>query len=77
VFLIWIPIDFEIYTITHCVYFKVDRNPNEKHFRDWSYTLSEPILIDNGLTDSIVDAEFVLTRCYNDKRNHFDGEKFW
>ncbi|CAF1193279.1 unnamed protein product [Adineta steineri] len=62
--------------ITHCVYLKVDRNPEEKHFRDWSYTLSEPILIINGRTESILDADFVLTRCYNNRKEYFHGEYF-
>ncbi len=64
-------------SITHCVYLKVDRNPEEKFFRDWSYTLSEPILIVNGYTDPILDADFVLTRCYNDRTGYFDGNQFW
>ncbi|UJR09783.1 hypothetical protein I4U23_014010 [Adineta vaga] len=63
-------------SITHCVYLKVDRNPEEKSFRDWSYTLSEPILITNGQTNSILDADFVLTRCYNDRTNYFDSNHF-
>jgi len=63
--------------ITHCVYFKINRNPEEKYFRDWSYSLSEPILILNGRTHPIVDADFVLTRCYRDRRGFFYGEKFW
>ena len=63
--------------VTHCVYLKVDRNPDEKLFRDWSYTLSEPILISNGLTESIDDTDFVLTRCYNDSTIHFTGTTFW
>jgi len=64
-------------SITHCVYLKVDRNPEEKHFHDWSYTLSEPILIINGSTSPILDADFVLTRCYNDRTSYFNGEYFW
>ncbi len=64
-------------SITHCIYLKVGRNPEEKFFRDWSYTLSEPILIINGLTDPILDADFVLTRCYNNRTGYFDGMKFW
>lgn len=64
-------------SITHCVYLKVDRNPEEKEFRDWSYTLSDPILIINGSTKPILDADFVLTRCYNDRKNYFNGENFW
>jgi hypothetical protein len=64
-------------TITHCVYLKVGRNSEEKFFRDWSYTLSEPILIVNGHTDPILDADFVLTRCYNDRRGYFNGTIFW
>ena len=64
-------------SITHCVYLKVGRNPEEKFFRDWSYTLSEPILIINGLTDPILDTDFVLTRCYNNKRGYFNGAQFW
>jgi hypothetical protein len=63
--------------ITHCVYFKINRNPEEKHFRDWSYTLSEPILIENGRTEPILDADFVLTRCYRDRQGFFHDEKFW
>ncbi len=63
-------------SITHCVYLKVGRNPEEKYFRDWSYTLSEPILIVK-YTDPILDADFVLTRCYNDRTVNFDGNKFW
>ncbi len=63
-------------SITHCVYLKVGRNPEEKYFRDWSYTLSEPILIVK-YTDPILDADFVLTRCYNDRTVNFDGDKFW
>lgn len=63
--------------ITHCVYFKVGRDPEEKSFRDWSYTLSEPILITNGRTESILDADFVLTRCYNDRTAYFNGAVFW
>jgi hypothetical protein len=64
-------------SITHCVYFKINRNPEEKYFRDWSYSLSEPILIRNGRTDPILDADFVLTRCYKDRRGFFHNEKFW
>jgi hypothetical protein len=64
-------------SVTHCVYLKVDRNPEEKYFRDWSYTLSEPILIGNGYTKPILDADFVVTRCYNDRKAHFDGTTFW
>jgi hypothetical protein len=64
-------------SITHCVYLKVGRNPEEKFFRDWSYTLSEPILIVNGYTEPILDADFVLTRCYNDRTGYFDGNNFW
>ncbi|CAF0825370.1 unnamed protein product [Rotaria sordida] len=63
-------------SITHCVYLKVGRNPEEKFFRDWSYTLSEPILIVNGYTDPILDADFVLTRCYNDRTRYFNGTTF-
>ncbi|CAF0937954.1 unnamed protein product [Adineta ricciae] len=63
-------------SITHCVYFKVDRDPEEKSFRDWSYTLSKPILITNGHTQPILDADFVLTRCYNNRTKYFKGEIF-
>ncbi|CAF0947831.1 unnamed protein product [Rotaria sp. Silwood1] len=63
-------------SITHCVYLKVGRNPEEKLFRDWSYTLSEPILIVNGYTNPILDADFVLTRCYNDRTRYFHANKF-
>lgn len=63
--------------ITHCVYLKVGRNPEEKAFRDWSYTLSEPILITNGQTEPILDADFVVTRCYNDTTRYFNGTNFW
>jgi hypothetical protein len=63
--------------ITHCVYLKIDRNPEEKYFHDSSYTLSEPILIINGSTKPILDVDFVLTRCYNDRTGYFDGEYFW
>ncbi|CAF1616477.1 unnamed protein product, partial [Adineta ricciae] len=63
-------------SITHCVYLKVGRNSEEKLFRDWSYTLSEPMLITNGCTGSITDVDFVLTRCYNDRKEHFDGNIF-
>ncbi|CAF1008050.1 unnamed protein product [Adineta steineri] len=63
-------------SITHCVYLKVGRNSEEKFFRDWSYTLSEPILIVNGRTDSITDVDFVLTRCYNDRQGYFNGTEF-
>ncbi|CAF3697455.1 unnamed protein product [Rotaria sp. Silwood1] len=63
-------------SITHCIYLKIDRNPNEKYFRDWSYTLSEPILIINGSTNSILDVDFVLTRCYNNRTGFFNGENF-
>jgi len=64
-------------SITHCVYFKINRNPEEKYFRDWTYSLSEPILIINEQTNPILDADFVLTRCYNDRTGFFNGEKFW
>ena len=64
-------------SITHCVYLKVGRNPEERQFRDWSYTLSQPILIVNGSTKPILDADFVLTRCYNSRFGHFDGDKYW
>lgn len=64
-------------SITHCIYLKVGRNPEEKFFRDWSYTLSEPILIINGQTKPILDADFVLTRCYNSRLGYFDGDQFW
>ena len=64
-------------SVTHCLYMKVDRNPEAKLFRDWSYTLSEPILITNGRSEAIRDADFVLTRCFNDRRRHFNGEHFW
>ncbi len=64
-------------SITHCVYLKVGRNPEEKYFRDWSYTLSEPILILNDQIYSILDADFVLTRCYNNRKGYFDGNQFW
>ncbi|CAM4829261.1 unnamed protein product [Rotaria magnacalcarata] len=63
-------------SITHCMYLKIDRNPEEKYFRDWSYTLSEPILITNGSTDAILDVDFVLTRCFNNRTGYFNGEKF-
>ncbi|UJR36311.1 hypothetical protein I4U23_029039 [Adineta vaga] len=62
--------------ITHCVYLKVGRNSEEKFFRDWSYTLSEPILIMNGYTGPIIDADFVLTRCYNNQKEHSNGSLF-
>lgn len=64
-------------SITHCVYLKVDRNPDEKHFRDWSYTLSEPMLISDGYTEPILDVDFVLTRCYNSQKGFFNGDVFW
>ncbi len=64
-------------SITHCVYLKIDRNPEEKYFRDWTYSLSEPILIQNGSTTPILDVDFVLTRCYNDRTGFFIGESFW
>ena len=64
-------------SITHCLYLKIGRNPDEKQFRDWSYSLSLPILIENQLTDPILDADFVLTRCYKDRAGFFDGKKFW
>jgi len=64
-------------SITHCVYLKINRNPEEKYFRDWSYSLSEPILIINGQTNPILDVDFVLTRCYNNRTGFFNGEKFW
>jgi hypothetical protein len=64
-------------SITHCVYMKISRNIEEKLFRDWTYSLSEPILILNGSTDSILDADFVLTRCYNNRSGFFNGEIFW
>ena len=64
-------------SITYCVYLKVNRNPEEKSFRDWSYTLSEPILIVNGYTNPILDTDFVLTRCYNETKNHFNETEFW
>jgi len=63
-------------SVTHCVYLKVGRNPEEKYFRDWSYTLSQPILID-GYTEPILDADFVVTRCYNTRTGYFNGNKFW
>lgn len=63
--------------VTHCVYLKVGRNVEEKLFRDWSYTLSEPVLINDGRSDAIIDADFVLTRCYNDRARHFTGKHFW
>ena len=61
-------------SISHCVYLKIDRNPEEKYFRDWSYTLSKPVLIVGGRTAPILDADFVLTRCYGD---HSHPRKFW
>jgi len=64
-------------SITHCIYLKIDRNIEEKYFRDWTYSLSEPILIINGKTNPILDTDFVLTRCYNDRTGYFIGEKFW
>lgn len=65
-------------SITHCVYMKVDRNPEEKFFRDWSYTLSKAILLEVGqTTEPILDADFVLTRCYNNRSGFFDGNTFW
>ena len=64
-------------TITYCVYLKIGRNPEQKLFRDWSYTLTEPLLMVDGQTNPIDDADFVLTRCYNDRSNHFDGDSFW
>jgi len=63
--------------ITHCIYLKINRNPNEKYFRDWSYTLSDAILIDNGLSRPIDDADFVLTRCFNNRKGFFQGDQFW
>ncbi|CAF4227993.1 unnamed protein product, partial [Rotaria sp. Silwood2] len=63
-------------SITHCIYLKINRNPEEKYFRDWSYTLSEPILIINGNTNPILDVDFVLTRCYNNRTGFFHGEYF-
>lgn len=65
-------------SITHCIYMKIDRNPEEKFFRDWSYTLSKPILLEIGqTTPSILDADFVLTRCYNNRSGFFEGNTFW
>ena len=64
-------------SITHCTFARVDRNPEEKLFRDWSYTVSEARLIENGRTAPILDADFVLTRCYNDRTGFFDDGKFW
>jgi hypothetical protein len=64
-------------SITHCVYMKVYRNFTEEHFRDWTYSLSEPILIIDGSTKPILDADFVLTRCHNDRTIFFAGETFW
>ncbi|CAF1200960.1 unnamed protein product [Didymodactylos carnosus] len=59
--------------ITHCVYYKIGRNPDEVHFRDYSYTLSKPILIQSGVTNEVQDADYVLTRCYNDPTILFNG----
>ncbi|CAF4961018.1 unnamed protein product, partial [Rotaria socialis] len=64
-------------SITHCVYLKIGRNPEEKYFRDWSYTLSDPILIVNGQTEPIVDTDFVVARCYNDTTKYFNQGTFW
>lgn len=65
-------------SITHCIYMKIDRNPEEKSFRDWSYTLSNGILMEVGqTTEPILDADFVLTRCYNNRSSFFVGGKFW
>ena len=64
-------------SITHCVYLKIDRNPEEKYFRDWTYSLSEPILIRQGVSEPILDADFVLTRCYKERTGFFQGENFW
>ncbi|CAM4906778.1 unnamed protein product [Rotaria socialis] len=63
-------------SITHCVYLKIGRNPEEKYFRDWSYTLSDPILIVNGQTEPIVDTDFVVARCYNDTTKYFNQGTF-
>ena len=60
-------------SINHCLYFKIDRNSEEKSFRDWSYSLSEPILIENGHTEPILDADFILTRCYKDRAVFFSS----
>lgn len=64
-------------SITHCVYFKIGRNPEEKFFRDWTYSLSQPILIQNGFSELIVDADFVLTRCYKNRTGFFHEDRFW
>ena len=61
-------------SISRCVYLKIDRNPEERHFRDWSYTLSEPLLIVGGRTAPILDADFVLARCYSDRSQ---SKKLW
>lgn len=63
--------------ITHCLWTKIVRNPEEKFFRDWSYSLSPIVLMNENLTEPIVDADFVLVRCYNDRRGFFEGGKFW
>ena len=63
--------------ITHCVYMVVDRNPEEHNFCDWSYTLSEPVIIVNGRTNPINNADFVLTRCYNNQTVFLNGSIFW
>ena len=50
----------------------------KNYFRDWSYALSEPILIDEWIVQNpILDADFVLTRCYNNRIGFFHGENFW
>ena len=64
-------------SITHCIYLKIDRNIEEKFFRDWTYSLSQPILIRNGFSEPILDADFVLTRCYNNQMGFFHEDRFW
>lgn len=63
--------------VTHCFRMKIHRNPEEKFFRDWSYSLIDLQLMTENLTEPILDADFVLVRCYNDRRGFFNGEKLW
>lgn len=64
-------------SITHCIYMKINRNPDEKFFRDWTYSLTEPILMLNGFSEEILDTDFVLTRCYNNRTGFFNEDRFW
>ena len=63
--------------ITHCFRMKIRRNPEEKFFRDWSYSLTDIQLMDHHPSEPILDADFVLVRCYNDRRGFFLGDKLW